>query len=379
MQSKQYDIFISYNRNDKEDVEKILNYLQDKYKIWFDQTSVGTGDWEDKITEAINKSLFLMACIGKNNIGNYQKIEIEKACENKIEIIPILLPNTPKEFIPECLKNKNGVVETNTNMEDLNKQIYKFLETIAIMKIRHFINTLKLLNFNEYKKDLYEIRKKNWVNQFTIIGNELVFYLQKVITRSMLLDNKEVKYYKIFLGSDNKSLLLKEKVQKNKFTDIIKGYISDIKTNILNTELNHHICLSIQLDKSNIGYYGDIIKAYEECLTNQSINQIINNHYWLLFIYINDNNININDKAIYNIYKDSNDFRYLRKTECKFWFSHHNFDHRTVCIDNFIKQLNNYNLSDYVINQLCACVLKEIKATVTNEYLLDLFQKLNID
>ena len=46
MENKTYDVFLSYNSEDREEVRKIAEYLRDeiKYTVWFDEWELTPGE-----------------------------------------------------------------------------------------------------------------------------------------------------------------------------------------------------------------------------------------------------------------------------------------------------------------------------------------------
>ena len=113
----QYDIFISYRRDNGEDKARILNQFLSTvgYKVFFDHESGMTGEFETEILAAVEIApVFLMLltphCLDRcKDDGDWVRREIEKATLYKKAIIPIrpnyddsMFKKLP-EGMPECV------------------------------------------------------------------------------------------------------------------------------------------------------------------------------------------------------------------------------------------------------------------------------------
>lgn len=98
---KNYDIFISYRRKDGKEIARLFNkMLKSKgYRCFLDYESLGTGEFPEKIKEAIEDAPFFMMIMTPkyfkkvNSKSSWVRREIDLALENKKLIVPINYDN----------------------------------------------------------------------------------------------------------------------------------------------------------------------------------------------------------------------------------------------------------------------------------------------
>ena len=104
-QDKPYAVFLSFNSEDREAVEKIAQYLADKAELppWFDQWHLIPGeDWVDGLYRGLEESATCAVFVGKSGEGPWQKQEVKAALIKQtnnpnFRVIPVLLPAAPKK------------------------------------------------------------------------------------------------------------------------------------------------------------------------------------------------------------------------------------------------------------------------------------------
>lgn len=117
-----YDVFISYNSKDREDIKSLLKLLEPKgITLWIDNKRLCGGSTIPKeIEEGIKYSKSATICFGKHGIGKWQDAEIQALMMNSnsvehkeqdITLIPILLPGTDEKManIPILLKSRKWI------------------------------------------------------------------------------------------------------------------------------------------------------------------------------------------------------------------------------------------------------------------------------
>ena len=109
-----YSVFLSFNSEDVEIVEKIAVYLADieKLKPWFDRWEMIPG--ESSIAQLERGLQTCQTCavfVGASGRGSWQKKEVETALRQQISskefrVIPVLLPGAPENVeLPSFLAN----------------------------------------------------------------------------------------------------------------------------------------------------------------------------------------------------------------------------------------------------------------------------------
>jgi hypothetical protein len=118
MANETYAIFLSYNSDDREAVEKLAVYLDDRAKLrpWFDCWSIIPGEsWAQKLELGIKASGACAVIVGKSGVGSWQQPEVEAALRVQMRrpgfrVIPVLLPEAPHEpELPTFLEGNNWV------------------------------------------------------------------------------------------------------------------------------------------------------------------------------------------------------------------------------------------------------------------------------
>lgn len=96
-----FDVFLSYNHDDKEAVRELAQALRDRgVRIWRDGDNLPLGlSWQREVQKVIPTTPAAAAVIGPSGIGGWHGREIE-ACNSqnvlrRMPLIPVLLPGAP--------------------------------------------------------------------------------------------------------------------------------------------------------------------------------------------------------------------------------------------------------------------------------------------
>jgi tetratricopeptide (TPR) repeat protein len=100
---KLYDVFLSYNSQDREAVEELARFLQDEtgLKLWLDRWSnVPGAQWQEELERALGAARACAVFIGPSGIGRWQNEELRCALQERVSrkdfrVIPVLLPGAP--------------------------------------------------------------------------------------------------------------------------------------------------------------------------------------------------------------------------------------------------------------------------------------------
>ncbi|MFX0132607.1 MAG: TIR domain-containing protein [Candidatus Hodarchaeota archaeon] len=99
-----FDVFVSYNSSERNEVEQFLERLHDKnkkLKIWYDQWCIPPGvSWSDAIEDALPKSKSMVVCVGSSGFGPWHNKELKawmrKYCYYERPIIPVIFSSAEK-------------------------------------------------------------------------------------------------------------------------------------------------------------------------------------------------------------------------------------------------------------------------------------------
>jgi formylglycine-generating enzyme required for sulfatase activity len=101
--TEQFDVFLCHNSEDKPQVIEIAEQLkQCGLRPWLDKWELRPGhSWQDVLEENIEQINAAAVFVGKNGLGPWQRREINaflrKFVSRECPVIPILLPDAPKE------------------------------------------------------------------------------------------------------------------------------------------------------------------------------------------------------------------------------------------------------------------------------------------
>jgi predicted RNA-binding protein with RPS1 domain len=105
MRDKPYAVFLSFNSEDREEVEQIAAYLVDHAELrpWIDQWELIPGEpWVRNLERGLAASATCAIFVGKSGEGPWQKREVETALRQQVtnadfRVIPVLLPDAPRQ------------------------------------------------------------------------------------------------------------------------------------------------------------------------------------------------------------------------------------------------------------------------------------------
>jgi hypothetical protein len=105
MPDKQYNVFLSFNKEDYQEVEQIAVYLKDHANLrpWFDQWELIPGEpWVRSLERGLAASETCAVFVGQSGEGPWQQREVETALRYQVNnrefrVIPVLLPDAPKQ------------------------------------------------------------------------------------------------------------------------------------------------------------------------------------------------------------------------------------------------------------------------------------------
>ena len=164
---KQYDVFLSFNSEDRDEVERIAKYLEKKnIKPFFDEWELISGlSISSQISQGLENSAMCVIFIGKNGLGKWQNEELEVAQTRQIEIDPsfrvisVFLPETPADAKPpQFLATKKWIDFRGKKLDD--REILNVLKCAISgkkVKERGLKRTHQLENSKtvDYKYDIF--------------------------------------------------------------------------------------------------------------------------------------------------------------------------------------------------------------------------------
>jgi hypothetical protein len=105
MSEKPYHVFLSYNSEDRDAVEKIAVCLADQFNLrpWFDKWQLIPGEpWLPHLERGLKAAAACAVFVGGSGKGPWQKRELAAALDRQVKkpafrVIPVLLPDAPKK------------------------------------------------------------------------------------------------------------------------------------------------------------------------------------------------------------------------------------------------------------------------------------------
>lgn len=99
---RNYDAMFSYSNHDWDEVERIARTLKNQWNIsiWIDKWELRPGTkFLNEIPKGIQCSKSLVVFIGEGEISDWQLGEISTAMDQKLPIIPVILPNVNESHL----------------------------------------------------------------------------------------------------------------------------------------------------------------------------------------------------------------------------------------------------------------------------------------
>jgi serine/threonine protein kinase len=199
-----YDIFISYRREDSIEAVSLLHqYLSKEFAVFADTAEINPADqWSDRIQTALKSAKIILVVIGKNWLckdsnskelprismdDDWVKKEIEAAIDQDKKIIPLLIgiDNVPVDVnLPEKIKKIAGYQFIKLNIQPGESAEIKLLRE----RVRAIINDLKT-------NDEISTSLKDKYGHLTKIGssNKANIYLGKDLIIDRLVAIKVIK------------------------------------------------------------------------------------------------------------------------------------------------------------------------------------------
>lgn len=105
-----YDVFLSYNRDEKEAVKRIAMKLKRLgLEPWLDELCLTPGmSWQDELGAGLRASASCAAFLGPHGFGDWAREEVGVAQDRAVKdrtfrVFPVLLPGLPEPFAPDVL------------------------------------------------------------------------------------------------------------------------------------------------------------------------------------------------------------------------------------------------------------------------------------
>src|ERR1035438_9587549 len=106
-----FDVFLSYNKMDKEVVTDLAHRLTNRaqIRVWLDQWNLIPGDeWMPDIERALATCRSVAVLFGPRGTSPWQRAEMQAAIRRRVQetntlfrVIPVLLPGTKKDNISD--------------------------------------------------------------------------------------------------------------------------------------------------------------------------------------------------------------------------------------------------------------------------------------
>jgi len=333
--SKPKDIFISYNSDDEEFVEKFYDELIDYgFFVWFDRQSIITGDeWVENIKKGMRECSLVIVCIGKPiedkgfQIDEIFVAKIRFYCKQS-SIFPAkihgYIHDHGNEKRIQCLFKKIQIhsnqikyvltkFDVRSIYQKLHKKNIKQSKKICEKKLRELFVKINYNSYREYIKKTINDK----ISTFVIIGNDMVFKFHEELTKELLgLDQIKSNKIYIAIGEKISSNIILKKLYKNDnfdylfFKPKINQLINRIKTKGEYVFISFHI--ESETNITSVKKECDkFLKNFEKVIKFNSIRL-----FFSLFIEFNPGSIF--DKILpfkqFNFYK--NDFISLDEEEC---------------------------------------------------------------
>jgi len=163
-----YDVFISYNSNDRELIKQFTQELKNiGIRVFIDIWDLTPGEpWQEEIEKNMLNSKYIVIFIGKNGLGPWQNAEMRLALDLKIKyslkVIPVLFPKANVEKIPLFLTQLTWI-DFRKGLDN-TKQYNRLVSTLGISKIENMKDNIFYKNKKLIKQTLILPSKNDLIN-----------------------------------------------------------------------------------------------------------------------------------------------------------------------------------------------------------------------
>ncbi|MGC1307882.1 MAG: toll/interleukin-1 receptor domain-containing protein [Phormidesmis sp.] len=146
LQEQSYDVFLSHNTKDKNQVLIVARYLESQgLKLWIDKNDIRGGNSLPKeIANAIYHSRVAAVFVGRHGLGTWQQDELEtitnRQIRGRIDLIPILLPGICDLPDDPDYCNLEKLLYISFSSDDFSSSEDKAELTKLSESVRHYIN-----------------------------------------------------------------------------------------------------------------------------------------------------------------------------------------------------------------------------------------------
>ena len=126
----EYDVFLSYNRCDRDSVLVLAKALRDRgMKVWLDVWSMRPGvPWQEELEKALLRSGAAAVVVGREGLGPWQRPEMQSLLDraarscSEFPVVPVLLPGVQEAKLPLLLRRhtwvdvRNGIDEAGIEL-----------------------------------------------------------------------------------------------------------------------------------------------------------------------------------------------------------------------------------------------------------------------
>ena len=222
-------IFVSYSHDDKEKVMPIIQKLQTKYNVWFDEGLEYGNDFIRTIIKRItNCSLFLYFMTLNSLSSDFCEREIDHASEKEKLIIPVVVEDVLKTEEAEvfrfkyrshqmCMLYKMTLDDFVEELERKAPQINETKVDKPLTKSKNIINPNRKTYISE--EEFLETRTNR------VRGVELYKKLTAILKEKY--PNEETYYTNDYLGYKHKELFFELHVQTDRLKFYIYGKVTD--------------------------------------------------------------------------------------------------------------------------------------------------------
>lgn len=119
---REWDVFLSYARDDRAHAETLYDRLNDDGRVFLDQKSIPPGDdWPEAIDDALRHAMVIAVIVTPaTDRAHFQKEEVLRALDQaKIRgarVVPVLIGDVRGDAVPFGLSRKQAIVAANPDV-----------------------------------------------------------------------------------------------------------------------------------------------------------------------------------------------------------------------------------------------------------------------
>ena len=204
-------IFVSYSHDDKDTVEKLVNWLlEDGYCVWVDYENIRGRYFSDDIKNGIRECAVFLQCLSKSYITKpYCEKEYKLADDENKGIVPVAIDDVKKNDNPNLFPYGGNIHGYGSGMRDDFEECYsRVVKSALLLKLKQGENP----GYMFAGEEILEEFKEHCRNTYEHSGNYILHEIHKELFTDIWDEDSD----EIYGGAESTEVSLYNFLAKNK-------------------------------------------------------------------------------------------------------------------------------------------------------------------